>query len=90
MAQGLIAWAFLRITVILLSRLAGLPNPVVLEPTATIALLGSVAGATWLGLRRRNLLILLPNLGLSVAAALAMATTGAAIAEGVLAALSVR
>lgn len=79
--MGLGAWALLRAAIAVPSVMAGLRDPLNLSLSTEIALLGLVPAVTWLSLRRRNLGVLLPNLGFSVAAALTVATATAAVAE---------
>ena len=60
---------------------AGWPEPLALAPSASVLLVSLVSAITWIDLRRRNLLVLLPNLGTPVAFALAIAASVAATAE---------
>lgn len=86
--QAGVIWVFLRLGFVMLALVADAPNPAALTPGAAFLLVGLVSAVTWLDLGRKNLLILLPNLGLPVAGALALAAGVATIAELIVALVS--
>lgn len=84
--QAIAAWLVVRASYVVLAIRAQLPDPAEIAPLAAVLLAALVAGVTWLDLRRRNLTILLPNLGVPVSAVL---IGSAALALGAEAALAV-
>lgn len=81
LTQAAIMWVLVRLGLGVLAFVVGSKEPAALAPGSALLLIGLVSAITWLDLGRRNLLILLPNLGLPIAGALAMAAGVAAIAE---------
>lgn len=82
--HAFIIWGLLRLSIVFLAIQADLPEPAHLPPSATVLLIGLVPAVTWFDLRRRNLLALLPNFGVSIPSALAIVTAVAAVAELIL------
>lgn len=79
--QALGAWLLVRAIYVALALRAQLPDPVTVTPRSIVLLAALVAGVTWLDLRRRNLTILLPNLGVPVPAVLVGAAALTIVAE---------
>ena len=83
--QAGVIWFLVRLGVGTLALTAGGPEPLALAPGASVLLVSLVSAITWIDLHRRNLVVLLPNLGTPVAMALAIAASVAAAAEAVVA-----
>ncbi len=79
--RAAVLWGLLRIGVGILAVVARSSEPAKLAPSAAIVLVGLVSVTTWFDLHRRNLVVLLPNLGMPVAGAVGMAAGVAAAAE---------
>lgn len=80
LVQALTAWLLVRAVFLALALQARWADPAVLSVGAATLLISFVVAVVWLDLRRRNLDVLLPNLGVPVAFVLGLvAATGAAI-----------
>ena len=86
--RGLGVWVAARLGVAVLGVLAELPHPTHFHPLASVLLLGPVVGATWIDLARRNLDLLLPNLGVPTLYPLIAASLLPAVGELALAGLA--
>ncbi|MEZ4587168.1 MAG: hypothetical protein R2909_12265 [Gemmatimonadales bacterium] len=87
MALAFFAWVLLRLIAMALALRAQEPEPWRLAPSAAATLALVVAGVVWLDLRRRHLVILLPNLGIPVSTVLGAAAglaLGAELVVGLL------
>ncbi len=83
--QAIGAWLLVRALYVALALLAGLPEPFSITLRSVMFLAVLVAGVTWLDLRRRNLTVLLPALGIPVGAIIGAAAGLAIAAEAGLA-----
>lgn len=59
--QAGVIWFLVRLGVGTLALTAGEPESLALAPRASVLLVGLVSAITWIDLRRRNLLVLLPK-----------------------------
>ena len=85
--RGLGVWVVLRLGVALLAAVTE-SDPIHLHPLASVLLLVLLVGATWIDLARRNLDLLLPNLGIPTLYPLIAASLLPAVGELALAGLA--